>query len=115
MLTYLSRTGLEFAGTTALTLAAGLAFFVATYLRFVDRRIDTLPEDYDNAEVSDGAGELGFFSPSSFWPVCLAFGIVVIGYGAAYWNWWVLLGGAALTIAFATALVLEYHWGQEKH
>lgn len=115
VLTHLSRSGVELAGTTALTLSAGLAFFVATYLRFVNRRIDTLPEDYGDAEVSDGAGELGFFSPGSFWPVLMAFSIMVIGFGMAFWNWWVIIGGVVLLVIFVSGLVFEYHWGPEKH
>ena len=71
--------------------------------------------DPQEAEVSDGAGELGFFSPHSFWPFLLAFSIFIIGYGAAFWNWWVLIGGVVALIITASGLVFEYHWGREKH
>ena len=56
--------GEEWAGTTALALTGGLALIMATFFRFVARRLDTRPEDYEGAEISDGAGELGFFSPA---------------------------------------------------
>jgi len=114
-LTANSRTGLEWAGTTALVLAAGLSLLIGGYLRFVARRISTLPEDYEEAEISDGAGELGFFSPHSYWPFFLATSILIVGYGAAFWNWWILIGGAVALIFTASALVFEYHWGREKH
>lgn len=52
--------GVEWAGTTALILTAGLTLITGTFFRFVARRLDTRPEDYEDAEVSDGAGELGF-------------------------------------------------------
>lgn len=39
--------GEEWAGTTALALTGGLALIVATFFRFVARRIDTRPEDYE--------------------------------------------------------------------
>ncbi|MBO0866279.1 MAG: cytochrome c oxidase subunit 4, partial [Mycobacterium sp.] len=55
--------GVEWAGTTALALTGGMALIVATFFRFVARRLDTRPEDYEGAEISDGAGELGFFAP----------------------------------------------------
>ncbi|MCT1640765.1 cytochrome c oxidase subunit 4, partial [Dietzia cinnamea] len=103
-LTGTSRTGVEWVGTTALVLSAGLSLLIGGYLRFVARRISTLPEDYEEAEVSDGAGELGFFSPHSFWPFLLAFSVFVIGYGAAFWNWWVLIGGALGVIFCASGL-----------
>ncbi|AWH95136.1 cytochrome c oxidase subunit 4 [Dietzia psychralcaliphila] len=114
-LTGTSRTGIEWVGSTALVLSAGLCLLIGGYLRFVARRINTLPEDYEEAEISDGAGELGFFSPHSFWPFFIAFSILIVGFGAAFWNWWVLLGGAVALIITACALVFEYHWGQEKH
>ncbi|MCB0926271.1 MAG: cytochrome c oxidase subunit 4, partial [Mycobacterium sp.] len=37
--------GLEWAGTTALVLTAGLAMIIGTFFRFVARRLDTRPED----------------------------------------------------------------------
>lgn len=114
-LTGLSRTGIEWAGFTPLVLSAGLCFLLSTYFRFVDRRIDTLPEDYEDAEVSDGAGELGFFSPHSLWPALLAGSIMVTAVGAAFLNWWVIVAGAVLIVVTACGLVFEYHWGAEKH
>lgn len=114
-LTSQSRTGIEWAGGTGLVLSAGLCLLVGAYMRFVGRRINTLPEDYEEAEVSDGAGELGFFSPHSLWPALMAGSILITGFGAAFWNWWVLLVGAALLVVTICGLVFEYHWGQEKH
>lgn len=113
--TGVSRTGVEWVGTTAFILSAGLCLLIGGYLRFVSRRISTLPEDYEEAEVSDGAGELGFFSPGSIWPFCMAFSIFILGFGVAFWNWWVLLGAVVAVIITACGLVFEYHWGQEKH
>lgn len=114
-LTGTSRTDVEWVGTTAFVLSAGLCLLVGGYLRFVARRINTLPEDYEEAEVSDGAGELGFFSPHSFWPFMMAFSIFLLGFGAAFWNWWVLIGSVIALIITICGLVFEYHWGQEKH
>ena len=45
----------------------------------------------------------------------MAFSIFILGYGAAFWNWWILIGGAVALIITASALVFEYHWGREKH
>ena len=73
--TAMSRTGIEWAGLTAIVLSAGLSLIIGTYFRFVARRLDTRPEDYEEAEISDGSGDLGFFSPvasgRSRWPVPL--------------------------------------------
>ena len=53
----------EPAGTAALVLSGGLGFIVGYYLLFTSRRIDPRPEDDLEANVSDGAGDMGFFSP----------------------------------------------------
>ena len=64
--------GVEWAGVTALVLTSGLTLITGTFFRFVARRLDTRPEDYEDAEISDGAGELGFYSPHSWWPSFIA-------------------------------------------
>ena len=46
---------------------------------FVSRRIDPRPEDRQDAEIADGAGEIGFFSPGSYWPFGLALSAAVTG------------------------------------
>jgi hypothetical protein len=45
-------------GTTALALGAGLGTLTGFYLLFTARRIEPRPEDLDDADISDGAGEL---------------------------------------------------------
>lgn len=113
--TALSRTGIEWAGLTAIVLSAGLTLIVGTYFRFVARRLDTRPEDYDDAEISDGAGELGFFSPGSFWPMLLAASAAIAAVSLAYFQPWMIVVGVVLIIAAAAGLVFEYHVGPEKH
>ena len=56
-------------GTTALALAVGLCLLTGFYLMFTGRRLPLRPEDDTEAEVSDGTGEIGFFSPHSWWPL----------------------------------------------
>lgn len=113
--TAFSRTGIEWAGLTAIVLTTCLALLVGTYFRFVARRIDTRPEDYPDAEISDGAGDLGFFSPGSYWPFLLAIAAAITALGLATFVPWVLVAGAVLVIITAFGLVFEYHLGPEKH
>ncbi len=56
-------------GTTALALAVGLCLLTGFYIMFTGRRLPMRPEDDTEAEVSDGTGEIGFFSPHSWWPL----------------------------------------------
>jgi hypothetical protein len=107
--------GVEWAGLTALALTGGMALIVATFFRFVARRLDTRPEDYEGAEISDGAGELGFFSPHSWWPIMVALSGSVAAVGIALWLPWLIVAGVVFILASAAGLVFEYYVGPEKH
>ncbi|MFC5062309.1 cytochrome c oxidase subunit 4 [Actinomycetospora atypica] len=105
----------EAVGIVALTLTGGLLLIVGTYFRFVARRLEERPEDNPEAEVSDGAGDIGFFSPGSYWPLGVAAGVAMTGLGLAFYQWWLIVGaGVALIIAIC-GLVFEYHAGPEAH
>jgi hypothetical protein len=101
----------EAVGSVAITLTGGLTFIVGTYFRFVSRRVRMRPEDNADAEISDGAGELGFFSPGSYWPFGMALGATVVGYALALDQWWMVAIGIALVIGTVAGLVFEYHIG----
>ncbi|MDI3313760.1 MAG: cytochrome c oxidase subunit 4 [Mycobacterium sp.] len=116
VLTQLFATGgVEWAGTTALALTGGMALIVATFFRFVARRLDTRPEDYEGAEISDGAGELGFFSPHSWWPILVALSASVAAVGVALWLPWLIVAGVVFVLGSAAGLVFQYYVGPEKH
>ncbi|MGV0601062.1 cytochrome c oxidase subunit 4 [Mycolicibacterium pulveris] len=107
--------GVEWAGTTALVMTAGLTLITGTFFRFVARRLDTRPEDYEDAEISDGAGELGFYAPHSWWPVMIALSASVAAVGLALWLPWLIVAGVCFVVASAAGLVFEYYTGPEKH
>ena len=102
-------------GITALALSAGLTLIVGTYFRFVARRLELRPEDYGDAEVSDGAGDLGFFSPGSYWPIALAASAGLMAVAVAFFQPWLIAIAAVVVIFMAAGLVMEYHLGPEKH
>jgi hypothetical protein len=107
--------GLEWAGTTALVLTAGLSVIIGTFFRFIARRLDTRPEDYAQADIADGAGELGFFSPHSWWPLLIALAFSTAAVGAALWLPWLIVVGVVFVLAAVSGLVFEYYVGPEKH
>ena len=53
-------------GTSALTMTFLLTLLVTFYLGFHAAKMEPRPEDRQDAEIADGAGELGFFSPGSY-------------------------------------------------
>lgn len=98
-------------GTTALTLTGGLTLIIGTYFGFVSRRVQVRPEDNADAEISDGAGELGFFSPSSYWPLGIALAASLAALGLAFAEWWLFGFGAVAILLTVAGLVFEYHVG----
>ena len=80
-------------------MTAGLTLITGTFFRFVARRLDTRPEDYEDAEISDGAGELGFYSPHSWWPIMIALSASVTAVGVALWLPWLLVAGVVFVLA----------------
>lgn len=98
-------------GTAGLILTGGLTLIIGTYFRFVSRRVRMRPEDNADAEISDGAGELGFFSPGSYWPFAMALSASVLGYALAFDQWWLVAIGVAVVLITIGGLVFEYHIG----
>jgi len=101
-------------GTVALGFTAGLAFLVGYYLLFTARRIDRRPEDMVDAEIADGAGELGFYSPHSWWPLPLAFFAAMAFLGIIF-GWWLFIIGAVGGALSVIGLVFEYYRGEPAH
>ena len=62
----------DWTGTSALTMTTLLAGMVTLYLGFHAAKMDPRPEDRKDGEIADGAGELGFFPPYSWWPLWCA-------------------------------------------
>ena len=99
----------EVVGTTALVLTGGLALIMGSYFAFVARRIDARPEDRSDADIEEGAGELGFFSPGSYWPVTLAGSAALAGLGLAFVEWWLVAVGIVAVLFSVGGLLFEYY------
>ena len=99
----------EVIGTTALILSGGLALIIGTYFAFVARRIDPRPEDRSDADIAEGAGELGFFSPGSYWPITLAGSAAIVGLGLVFVEWWLVGVGIILVLFSVGGLLFEYY------
>ncbi|GGK87679.1 cytochrome c oxidase subunit 4 [Mangrovihabitans endophyticus] len=102
---------LEWIGTVALILSGLLCAMCGGFFWFVARRIDLRPEDRDEAEIVEGAGEIGFFSPGSYWPFGLALSASIAGLGLVFWMWWLIALGLIMVILSACGLLFEYYSG----
>jgi len=97
-------------GTTALALSGGLALIIGYYALFLSRRIDPRPEDDPLAEIAQGAGEFGFYSPHSWWPLAVGLSAAITGSGFAF-GWWLTVLGVFLLMLSAVGFVFEYYRG----
>lgn len=102
------QVGGEPVGITAIALSAGLSLIVGFYLWFTSRRLgNVLPEDNQLGEIADSAGEMGFFSPHSWWPLPVALSACTVGLGLII-GWWLVLIGVGSLIISIMGFVLEY-------
>jgi hypothetical protein len=104
----------DWTGTSALTMTFLLTLMLALYLGFHAAKMDPRPEDRQDAEIADGAGELGFFPPYSWWPLwCgLTLGVCVMG---VVFGWWLFIIGAALGAVALSGWFFEYYRGVHAH
>lgn len=109
--THTSAGGIEWAGFLALLLSGGLLGISGSFFWFVSRRIDPRPEDRSDAEIAEAAGELGFFSPGSYWPISMAAAAAFAAIGLAFVQIWLVIV-SVFGILFAVAgLLFEYYSG----
>lgn len=101
-------------GTTALALTVGLAGLVGFYILFTGRRVDPRPEDDKEGEIAEGAGELGFFSPHSWWPLFAAMAAATASLGVVI-GWWLVIIGMFSVVLAAIGFVFEYYRGHFSH
>jgi hypothetical protein len=101
-------------GTTALALAVLLAALIGYYTLFTGRRLPERPEDSPQGEIDEGVGELGFFSPHSWWPLFVGMGAATAAIGVAI-GWWLFLIGLLATLFSVVGFVFEYYRGHYAH
>jgi hypothetical protein len=101
-------------GTSALVMVTLLGALVAFYLGTVSRQIDPRPEDLKEAEIADGAGELGFFPPYSWWPLYTALSLALIVVGVVV-GWWLVIIGFGVQALTLIGFVFEYYRGYHAH
>lgn len=97
-------------GATCIALSCGLAFLIGFYLLFTARRMDALPEDRGDADISEGAGQIGHFSPGSWWPIAISGAIVPVVLGIAFGYWLTAIGVLLLVVALM-GLLFEHYAG----
>jgi hypothetical protein len=102
------QVGGEPVGIGGMLLAAALAGMVGFYVWFTQRRIgQILPEDNESALISDGAGDLGFYSPHSWWPLPVALSMCALTLSLVI-GWWLTVISLGALVISIIGMVTEY-------
>ena len=115
LITDSSEEGGDWTGTSALVMTGLLTLMVTMYLGFHAKKMDARPEDRKDGEIADGAGELGFFPPYSWWPLWCALTLAVCVLGIAAGAWWMFIIGSVLGAIALSGWVFEYYRGEHAH
>ncbi len=107
--------GADWTGTSALVMTTLLTGMMTLYLGFHAKKMDPRPEDRKDAEIVEGAGELGFFPPYSCWPLWCALTAAVMVFGIAAAAWWLFIIGSTLGALALSGLIFEYYRGEHAH
>lgn len=103
----------EWAGSIVILLSAGLTAFIASYLGLVKKKQGGVQIfDRDLSDIDDGDPEIGEFSPWSWWPLFLAFGISVVVLGICIgFMFWLTFFSLPLVLVGVVGWVYEYYRG----
>ena len=101
-------------GTAALTMTTLLAALVTFYLAFHANKMDPRPEDLKEAEVVDGAGELGFFPPYSWAPLWCSLSLLMCVLGVIF-GWWLFFIGVGAGSVALIGWVFEFYRREHAH
>ena len=100
--------GGEAVGITGMILASCLAGMVGFYIWFTQKRIGfDIPSDNLEGEIADDAGELGFYSPHSWWPLPVALSATAMGLSLVI-GWWLFLITLGALVISIIGFVTEY-------
>jgi hypothetical protein len=91
-----------------------LSIFIAYYLYSGHRRTAMLPEDNLEGNISDESGEVGFFSPWSWWPLILG-ASAALAFLALAVGWWLFYIAVPFVLVGVIGFVYEYSRGQHAH
>lgn len=103
-------------GVVALFLTTGLAGIIGSFLAFSSRRLESArPEDNEDAYISDGAGDVGFFSPGSYWPFAMALAAAFTAVSIAFLLVWMMVITIGFLLVAICGLLFEYHRRAPSH
>jgi hypothetical protein len=110
IMTYQEYGAVEPIGTAAMGLLVILSVFIAYYLYSGMKRSATLPEDRNEGNIEDESGEMGFYSPWSWWPFALGLALALLFAGLAVGSWVIFIA-----IPFALVAVIGFVFEYDRY
>ena len=101
-------------GTIVIGFSVLLSLLIAFFLYSWLSKYSELPEDRLDGEIADDSGEVGFFSPWSWWPLALGLACAMLFLSLAV-GWWVTFIAVPLAIVAVLGFVYEYSRGAHAH
>lgn len=101
-------------GGVALGLSAGVGGIIAFYLFKTGSKLPLRPEDDKDGEIVQGAGDLGFFPPSSIWPLWVTVSLAIILLGPIF-GWWLTILGCGVGLWATSGWVFQFYKGDYQH
>ncbi len=104
----------EIIGTVALLLTVAFSGMLTVFFTIQSRKIDPRPEDRKDAEIIEGAGEVGFFPSKSIWPFWCALTVMLMALGPVF-GWWLTLIGVGVGIWAVAGWTYQYYRHEYQH
>jgi hypothetical protein len=101
-------------GLTVFILTGLMCAMIFGYMAVTTRHMDDHPEDDRDGEIVQGAGQLGFFPPTSIWPFWCALVLAVMLLGPVF-GWWITILGGALGVWAVCGWCYEFYVGEYRH
>jgi hypothetical protein len=101
-------------GTAAIGLLIVLSVFISYYLWAGHKRSGKLPEDDLMGNIEDESGEVGFYSPWSWWPLMLGLSSAM-AFASLAVGWWMFFIALPIAIVAIVGFVYEYSRGAHAH
>ncbi len=115
---WLDHGSIEWTGFVALVVSIGFGWMMGFWLWMAARRSERdhgmPPEDRLEGHIVENAGEFGFFSPHSWWPLFTALSVAFTAIGVAI-GWWMALIGTLAVILTAIGWLFEYYRKEFEH
>lgn len=105
----------EWAGFPAILATAVMCLFLAFFMWTTDKKHPGMPYEDLDGEISQAAGNYGFYSPWSWWPLVLGVVCMLLVIGLAVGQLWVAGLAVVLTILACVGWVYEYNRGDHAH